>query len=205
MGSLGPRSNSQRREAIGRRAVLAGAALFLWLFARPAAAEDVAVPVDLQAELITKVAAYDKNLASRAGDRVRVLILQRADSAESVRVAAQMQKALGQISDVAGLPLEASLLSYTSPSDLLSSVTTKRAAIVYIPPGFDDDVVAIAKSLSGSSVLTVSAVASYVPKRAVLGFDLVSGKPKLVVNLTQARLQSVAFKAEVLKLMKVYE
>ncbi len=116
-----------------------------------------------------------------------------------------MQKALAQTSDIAGLPLEASLLAYSSPSELLSAIQKARAAIVYIPPGFDDDVGAIAKSLSGASVLTVSAVASYVPKRAVLGFDLVSGKPKLVVNLTQARLQSVAFKADVLKLMKVYE
>ena len=39
----------------------------------------------------------------------------------------------------------------------------------------------------------------------VLGFDLVSGKSKLLCHLGQAKKQHVAFKAEVLKLMKVYE
>jgi hypothetical protein len=39
----------------------------------------------------------------------------------------------------------------------------------------------------------------------VLGFDLVSGRPKLLVNLTQAKKQKVDLAAEILKLMKVYE
>ena len=47
--------------------------------------------------------------------------------------------------------------------------------------------------------------APHVPKGAVLGFDLVSGKPKLLVHLTQAKKQNAAFKAEALKLMKVFE
>ena len=39
----------------------------------------------------------------------------------------------------------------------------------------------------------------------VFGFDLVSGRPKLLLNLTQAKLQNVAMKAAVLKLMQVFE
>jgi len=198
--------SSRSPKTFGRRALLLSAAVgAFFLGAQRARAEDVAVPVSLQAELIAKVAAYDKNLAGRAGDRVRILVLQKPESADSVRVASQMQKALSQTLDIAGLPLETLVLAFSTVDDLVSSIRTKHASIVYITPGFDGDIAAIAKNLSGASVLTVSAVASYVPKRAVLGFDLVSGKPKLVVNLTQARLQSVAFKPDVLKLMKVYE
>ena len=36
-------------------------------------------------------------------------------------------------------------------------------------------------------------------------FDLVSGRSKLLVNLTQARRQNIEFRAEILKLTKVYE
>lgn len=202
----GAQTNASGPRGVGRRAILVGAlTAALALTASRARAEDVAVPVSLQAELLAKVAAYDKNLASRAGDKARVTILQKTDSAESARIATQMQKALADIPDIAGLPIETSLVAFTSADDLASSVKTKRTAIVYITPGFEADVGAIAKTLTGANVLTVSAVASYVPKRAVLGFDLISGKPKLVVNITQARLQSVAFKPDVLKLMKVYE
>lgn len=206
MGNSAAQSDKRSSGKVGRRAALLTTAAFAFnLWANDAHAEDVAVPVGLQAELITKVAAYDKNLPSRAGDRVRVLILQKTDNADSVRVAAQMQKALSETSDIAGLPLETSILAFSSADDLLSAVRSKRASIVYITPGFDGDIAAIARALSGASVLTISALASYVPKRAVLGFDLISGKPKLCINLTQARLQSVAFKPDVLKLMKVYE
>ena len=45
----------------------------------------------------------------------------------------------------------------------------------------------------------------YVKEGIVLGFDVVSGRPKLLFNLPQARLQKVALTATVLKLMTVYE
>jgi hypothetical protein len=60
------------------------------------------------------------------------------------------------------------------------------------------------EALSGVDVLSVSPVPEYVEQGIVLGFDVVSGKPRLLVNLGQARLQHVALRAEVLKLMKVY-
>ena len=44
-----------------------------------------------------------------------------------------------------------------------------------------------------------------VPKGIVLSFDLVSGKPKIVVHLGQAKRQDVQFKAELLKLARVIE
>src|SRR5438874_366246 len=53
------------------------------------------------------------------------------------------------------------------------------------------------------ALLTASAVASQVTLGIVLGFDLVSGKPKLLVHLGQARRQHVDLSAEVLKLMRV--
>jgi hypothetical protein len=52
-------------------------------------------------------------------------------------------------------------------------------------------------------VLTVASSAQDVENGIVLGFDVISGKPKLVVSLTQARKQNVAFNAAVLKMMKV--
>jgi hypothetical protein len=170
-----------------------------------APAEDLVVPVSLQAELIAKVAAYDRNFAARAGDTVRTLIVSKNGDAQSARVAAQMQSALAGVGDVAGLPHTETVATFTSGGDLAAMVKSKGYAVVYITPGLDGDVGAIAGSLNGVSVLTVSAVPGYVPRGIVLGFDSVSGKSKLLANLTQARLQNVAFKSEILKLMKVYE
>jgi hypothetical protein len=58
--------------------------------------------------------------------------------------------------------------------------------------------------LTPVSVLSVGDVPEYVPDGVVLGFDLEAGKPKLLVNLDQARRQNVEFTSDVLRLMKVY-
>jgi hypothetical protein len=181
-------------------------ALAVWWRAGALAADDTAIPVSLQMELLVKVAPYDKNLSPRAGGRVRVLLLTKPDSVESVRAAVQADGALGQKDSIAGLPHERVTHAYAGALELAKTCKSKRVAIVYVTPGFaDGEVRAIARALDGADVLTVSAVASFVPSGIVLGFDLVSGKPKLLVHLRQARRQRVDLSSDVLKLMRVVE
>jgi len=169
------------------------------------AAEDVAVPVALQAQLIAKVAGYDKNFAQRAGDRARVVVLRRSGDADSAHVAAQMLTALGEVDKIGGLPHDDAELVWSNAAALASTIKKQRIAIVYVTPGFSEEIASIRAALEGGDVMTVSAVPDDVPRGIVLGFDLVSGKTKLLCNLAVARKQNVAFKAEALKLMKVYE
>ena len=173
--------------------------------ARAAFAEDVAVPVGLQAELIAKIASYDKSFVERAGERAQIAILLKGGSADSSRTAAHMQSSLAALPAVGGLPHDEHMVTYAGGGALAAYVKARRIAIVYVTPGFGEDAGDIRASLEGVNVLSVAAVPEYVPKGIVLGFDLVSGKPKLLVNLAQAKKQNVAFKAEVLKMMKVYE
>lgn len=51
----------------------------------------------------------------------------------------------------------------------------------------------------------MAAVDSYVAGGAILGFELVSGRPRMVLNLGQAKKQGVAFRAQVMKLMRIVE
>lgn len=176
----------------------------LVLVARDAAAEDVPVPTSLQAELLAKVAAYDRNLQARAGDRVHVLLVQKPGDDDSARAIVQMQGALGQIGSIGGMPHDEAVVSWGGAAALAQTIRAQRVAIVYFTPGFSGDIDAIRAALAGVDVLSVAAVPDYVPRGIVLGFDIVEGKPKLLVNLSQAAKQNVAFKAEVLKMMRVY-
>src|SRR5262245_39034542 len=183
-------------------------ALFVLAFgaAMPASAEEVSVPIGLQVDLLVKVAAYDRNLPPRAGDRVRLAILTKPGNAESERAAAQMEKALGAKQAIANLPHEETIQPFSDSAALVKLCRSKRLSIVYLAPGFsDEEIASMAKALDGVDVLTASTVASFVPKGIVLGFDLVSGKPKLLVHLGQAKRQKVDLSAEILKLMRVYE
>jgi hypothetical protein len=133
-----------------------------------------------------------------------VLIAARPGSARSNLSAAVMKSELAKVERIGGLPHREVVLHFESPAALAARVRSDRAAIVYLTPGLEEHTPELRKALTGVDVLSVAAVAAAVPAGIVLGFELVSGKPKILHNLTQAKLQNVNFKADVLKLMKVY-
>lgn len=190
------------RRHIGRRALLLmlGLGLALPKFAR--ADDDITVPVALQVQLLAKVISYDRNFAARSRDGVRVLIVASPRSAESRRSAEMLRAALSDLPSLGGRPHEDQVIAYEGAAALARS--TEHAAVVYLTPGLGDEIEAIAASLDGHDILSVSAVGAHVPRGVVLGFDLSAGSPKLLAHLVQARKQHVAFDPLVLKLMRVY-
>lgn len=191
------------RRSTTRRLFLAllAAALVLTHDAR---AEDAVVPLKLQASLLAKVAKYDKHMADRAGGALRVLIVKLAGNGESERAAQQLERHLDDLTDIGGFQREVSILQYQTASALAATIRDRKIAIVYLTPGFGSALDDVTHALDGIDVLSVSAVPSHVERGIVLGFDLESSKPILLVNLAAAKRQNVAFDPKVLKLMKVY-
>jgi hypothetical protein len=175
------------------------------LIASALGAEEPAVPVGLQAELASKIVAYDRNYSARAGGRAKVVIVAKSGDPESTKIANLTRAAIGSMPEFGGLPHEEAVVTFSNAKALSEEIGKQHAAVVYLSTGLSPEIPAIADALNGKDVVTIAAVASDVPKGAVLGFDLVSGKPKLLVHLAQAKKQNAAFKAEALKLMKVFE
>jgi hypothetical protein len=171
--------------------------------ARPARAEDVPVPVGLQADLLYVIAAHDRNLTARAAGQVRTLVVAKSGD-DAAHAAAQFRTAAAAKATVAGLPHAVEASTFTTAAALAEACQTRHLAIVYLAPGFTAaEAGAIGHALEGANVLTVAASPAMVKKGVVLGFDLVSGRAKLLVDLTQAAKQRVAFGADVLGLMAV--
>ena len=61
-----------------------------------------------------------------------------------------------------------------------------RYTIVYLASGLTHQIPTIRSALEGVDVLTVGAVPEYVDLGVILGFDVLSAKPKLLVNLEPA-------------------
>lgn len=167
-------------------------------------ADGDSVPLPLQARLCAKVVKYDKNFARRARERVLVLIVHDAGSADSRHAAATLKRELEEIGDIGGVRIAAELYELRDPAKLRSKVDVDRSAIVYLTPGLGERASAVSRALSGADVLSVSAVANDVKEGIVLGFDLVSSQPKLWVNLSAAQRQNVVFEPQALKLMRVF-
>ncbi len=189
-----------------RRGFLAALLAGLCAWPRWAVAEEAPVPIALQVELLLKVAAYDKNLTQRGASRVSLLILVKQGDPDSGRSAAQARLALSKVTDLLGVPLDSTSAVHGDPASLVKLLRATNVAILYVMPGFSEsELAAIAEACSGVSVLSVGTLARYVERGTVLSFDLVGGKPKLLVNLTRAKKQQVELSSSVLKLMRVIE
>jgi len=181
------------------------ALLFPLVWATSGLADAMPVPVPLQAELLTKIAGYDANLPGRAGGKVRVRVVTAGGDQASQAVAAELTSALAAMPTIAGLPHEEVTVAYTDAPSLARSCAADQVSIVYLAGGLSaEQMIALAQAFDGVSVMTVAAEPRLVPLGAVLGFDLVAGKPKLLLHLTQARRQRVELSSNVLELMKVF-
>jgi len=198
-----PRRDALRCHGSFTRRTLGLAALGL-TFSSLASASSVQVPFSVQADLIAKVASFDRNFGARAGARALVFIMQMPNDAESGAAALELKSALSRVSAVGDRPHEEQVVTYGGAAALAEMVKARKPSIIYFGPGFAKELSAIKNSCSNASLLTVGATPEYVESGIVLGFDLVSGRPKLLINLGQARKQQVDFPASVLRLMKVY-
>jgi uncharacterized protein DUF4154 len=170
-----------------------------------ALAEEARVPPRLQAELLAKVAAYDGRFAARARNGALVLVVVAPGAAESERFGDQIRAELGKQPRMGGVEHMEDIVRYSSAGELARVCRERRPAIVYLGPGLSAQAALIAEALVGLDVLSVSAVPGDVTRGIVLGFEVVSGKPKLLVHLPRARLQNVAFKPELLRLARVIQ
>lgn len=180
---------------------MVGASAITW----QASADEARVPPRLQAELLAKVAAYDGRFVSRARGSALVLVLVAAGDPDSERFAAQIRAELGKQPLVGGVEHMEDVLRYSSPAELTRVFRERKPAVVYVAPGLSSEASAIASALEGADVLSVAAASNDVLQGIVLGFEVVSGKPKLLIHLTRARLQNVAFKPELLRLARVIQ
>lgn len=161
------------------------------------------VPPAIQAQLVAKIAAYDRNFGARAGGTARVLVAYKPSDVESTRFATLVVNALNDLGDIAGKPKQVETFAFGGAAGLASRCGVGKASLLYLSTGLEGDLAAIAKALEGVDVLDYGATREHAQKGAVVGFALEEGKPKLIVNLAQAKAQNVSFKAEFLKLAQV--
>lgn len=161
------------------------------------------VPLNLQVQLVGKLGSFDRNFASRAGSVAQILVLSKAGDGESSRVAANVGSGLSALREVGGIPAQVQVEPFADAAALAARCRSQKVALVYFATSMDAEVTAAATALAGVDVLTVGTTASFAGRGTVVAFDLEEGRPKIVVNLTRAKAQNVAFKAELLKLARI--
>lgn len=166
-------------------------------------AQDLEVPVGLQVELLARLLWYERGLQKSAAREIGVLIVARADDPESARAAAQLAAQFDRIKQVAGKPVRHSYVTYESSEQMLKLIDQQKPYLIYLSTSLAHAAASLARELVGSAVLTVSADSGDTAVGAVLGFELESSKPHIMLNLKQARAQKLDFSAQVLRVVRV--
>jgi hypothetical protein len=166
---------------------------------------DSGAPLHLQALLLSRLCSYDRNFKSRAGPVANVLVLHKNGNPDSTFEGAGLTKAISDLHDIGGLPFKVEEAAFSDAESLAKRCRTDRVAIVYLTVGLDADTPRIATALAGVGLLTVGSSARHAENGAVIGFGVEEARPKLVINLKQAAVQNIKFKAEVLALARLIE
>ena len=164
---------------------------------------ETTVPLDLQVELLLKVVRFERGFARRSELGVTVLLVTRHGDPASERAAAQLTRGLRDARQIAGRPVRIIAHLYTSAAALKSATAGEGAQLVYLTPGLDADVADIASAMVGVPAITVSTDGDQVDRGIILGFALVSARPKIALNVGQAKRQGLDFNSDLFRLARV--
>jgi hypothetical protein len=167
-------------------------------------ADELTVPIALQVDLLDRVVRFERGYASHGDAPALVVVVTKGDETASARAAALANAAIGEIGRLGARPARVESHTFSSAAALRSA--SREADVVYLMPGLSaTDLQAIAASFADSGVLTVGASNGDAENGAVLGFALEGSKPRIVVNLRNARAQRLDFSAQFLRLARVLQ
>ncbi|MET0387555.1 MAG: YfiR family protein [Polyangiales bacterium] len=166
-------------------------------------AQSNAVPIALQVELLARLLWYERTLQKTTDKSLGLLIVQWPQDPESARTVDQLTAQLARTQDLGGKSFEPTVVRYESAAQLARLAEQQRPYLIYFSRGLGRDAVELAQVLRGRALLTVSAESNDVAQGIVLGFELASSKPRILLHLAQARAQQLDFSAQFLRVVRV--
>ena len=188
----------------GRRVWLTATALLALTAVAPCFAEEMTAPANIQARILTLLVANERNFAKRASHEVVIHLVEVPGDHDSQHAVQQMRAKLADMGDLDGRRIQVEIVQFADAQSLVASSRAKNVNALYISPGMGNHVAAIARALGGTGILSFAAVESYVQLGAVVGVSIISGRPKMSINLAQARSQGLDIPSAILALAKVY-
>jgi hypothetical protein len=166
-------------------------------------AQDTNVPIALQVELLARLLWYERGLQKTASKELVALVIERRGDANSKHTAAQLSAQLDRIKVLGGKAVNHTRVTYETAEQIGRIVEQRRPYLVYLSDGLRGVAKELVRLQPGRVLLTVSTDGYDASDSVVLGFELESSKPRIVLNLKHARAQKLDFSAQVLRVVRV--
>jgi hypothetical protein len=164
------------------------------------------MPVQKLAAVVVRALAYDRSLKSRVGPHLDVLVLH--DGGPATHTATEVLDGLNALRGVVvqGAPLQASVVVVTDVASVGAAIAANGPDVVWVcgSPTFQGALLpTVITEARARHITTVSLEPALVEAGVMLGVDGSGDKPKIVVNLGEARAAGVDFAADLLKLARI--
>jgi len=167
--------------------------VFALLFVGTAARADD-LPVQLQVNLLSKMSTYVQNFVPAGTETVKVLVVHPGPKDGPTRGAQSLGSTITQVGKLGKYGAEPKLVAYGDAKTFRATLAAERPQVLYLAPELDSTLTAeIVEAATSSTVLTISGVAEHVRLGVVLGFALMEGRPRVLINLKQAQKQQIVF------------
>lgn len=170
--------------------------------ARPARAQDVLLPADRQAQLMTGVLGY---VAAPQADEVVVGVVYQEryrPSRAAGRAFASALRAMGTRAQLWRKPIRIVLLD-AEDGDLPARLRAHGVHVAYVAPLRGLDVAEVQQAASRAHALTFTAVPEYVAQGVMTGVTLRGDRPEILLNLATARNDRRVVGAQLLGIARI--
>ncbi|MDH3455509.1 MAG: YfiR family protein [Gemmatimonadota bacterium] len=184
---------------------LAVAAVTLW----PSAgmAQEMAVPVELQLTVLSRVLSYDRRLTSRAERTLVMGVIYQPQVRLSVRTKDEVMAWALRNADAISkqFDLQCVPIALTDTTDLRMAIKRNRVDVLYVAPLRAVNVEHITGVTRQEEVLTITGVVSYVHSGIALGVGQVASRTRVLVNLPASKDEGSDFTAQLLAVSQVID
>lgn len=177
--------------------------LVFCLVAAPGSVLADEMPRDLSLKLLVKAIPFDRNFAARATPVAKIFVVA-PDSVEgALRDANALVASLRTLPDLGGAPVSAEVVTLSGAALRARCEADKPAVVIVARSLTSAAVTALVQSLAGLPLVTAASEGEQVRQGVVLGFHIVEGRPKPLINVASARDHGVEFATSLLKLADV--
>jgi hypothetical protein len=171
----------------------------------PARPEEMALPVEKQAELLLTILPYDRNLGQKAGSELAIGIVYDPGDRDSVKATTDLGSVLFKYKGktVKQLPFKYYTIEYTNAAALESFVKQKGISVLYIAPGNARNLTDILKLSQDLHLTTLTGVPDYVRRGAAVGLAVAQDQTKILINLRSTKAEGSDFEARLLNLATI--
>lgn len=173
----------------------------------PSSAQDMPVPIDIQAPLLLKVLKYEKTLGQRAGDEIVIGVLFQKKFRDSLNARDGFVDAMdgAGLSELLGRPTRRVDVEVVNATELDAILESEDIDILYVTPLRAASLASVVEAAAANNTLTLSGVPDYVENGVMVGVTERRGRPAILLNLATASVAGITFSSQLLKVAQLVD